>query len=415
MTAEIVSVGTELLMGQIADTNAQHLGSLLPELGIAHHYRQTVGDNQARLVASLRHALSRSDVVFTIGGLGPTQDDLTRDGIAEALGATLVRDEEIAEKLRKLFALRNLPWSESQLRQAMLPEGAVPIDNPNGSAPGLICEKDGKIVIALPGPKGEFVPMVDGPIRAFLAERSTGQIIHSRLLKVCALGESAVEDRIRPLMAGENPTLAPYAKPGEVHLRLTARAKSVDEADRMLDPLEAEVRDALGWTVFGADDQTLESVCLSRLAERTLTLATAESVTGGGVGARITDVPGASKVFRGGIVAYDVDAKANLLGVPRDLVAKFGPVSRECAGAMASGARSALGADVAIALTGNAGPTPDTDGKPVGLVYVALATPGQTYVEEHRFRSTRDVTRRRAGQVALTLLYRWLSSALDPA
>lgn len=415
MTAEIVSVGTELLMGQIADTNAQHLGSLLPELGISHHCRQTVGDNHVRLVAALRLALSRSDVVFTIGGLGPTQDDLTREGIAGALGLSLERDEAIAEKLRKLFALRNLPWSESQLRQAMVPRGATPVENPNGSAPGLICEQDGKIVIALPGPKGEFVPMVEGPIRAFLAERSTGQVIHSRLLKVCALGESAVEDRIRALMAGENPTLAPYAKPGEVHLRMTARATSVEAADRMLDPLEAEVRGALGWTVFGADAQTLESVCLDRLADRGLTLATAESVTGGGVGARITDVPGASRVFRGGIVAYDVDAKTKLLGVPPDLLAEFGPVSRECAEAMAAGARSALGADVSIALTGNAGPTADSDGKPVGLVYVALATPGRTYIEEHRFRSTREVTRRRAGQVALTLLYRWLSSALESA
>jgi len=415
MIAEIVSVGTELLMGQIADTNAQYLGALLPELGISHHARQTVGDNQARLVAALRLALSRSDVVFTIGGLGPTQDDLTRDGIAEALGVPLEHDETIAEKLRKLFALRGLSWTENQLRQAMVPQGGQPVENPNGSAPGLICEQNGKVVIALPGPKGEFIPMVEGPIRAYLAARFTGQVIHSRLLKVCALGESTVEARLGGLMEGANPSLAPYAKPGEVHLRLTASASDRDAADRLLDPLEASIRGELGWTVFGVDDQTLESVCLDRLAERELSLAVAESVTGGGLGARITDVAGASRVFRGGIVAYNADVKVRLLGLAQDLLDQHGPVSRECAAAMADGARSVLSADVALATTGNAGPTADTDGKPVGLVFVALATPDGTFVEEHRFRSTREVARRRTGQVALTLLYRWLCGKLEQA
>ncbi len=242
MIAEIVSVGTELLMGQIADTNAQYLGKILPELGISHHHRQTVGDNLDRFEAELRLALSRSDIVFTIGGLGPTEDDLTRDGIATVMDVEMDLDEEYSEKLRKLFALRNLPWLKSQNRQAMCPVGATMIENPNGSAPGLICPVGGKSIIALPGPRGEFIPMVDGPVMDFLRSLSTGLVIHSRILRVCAMGESMVENKLGDLMARANPSVAPYAKLGEVHLRLTASAPTLPQAEELLDPVEAEVR-----------------------------------------------------------------------------------------------------------------------------------------------------------------------------
>lgn len=410
--AEIVSVGTELLLGQIVDSNAQHLGILLPELGISHYHRQTVGDNLERASDAVRLALGRSDIVFTIGGLGPTEDDLTRDAVAHALGVELEYMPEVAEQLSRLFASRNIPWTESQRRQAMRPVGATVIENPNGSAPGLICGSGGKWVICLPGPKAEFIPMVDGPVREFLATLNSGTVIHSRLLRICGMGESMVEARLAEILHGDNPSAATYAKPAEVHVRLTAQAPSVKEANFVLDPAEAKVRDILGWHVFGSDDTSLEAVCLSRLRERELTLATAESITGGGLGAQITEVPGASSTFLGSIVAYSGTLKTELLGVPLELLSSHGPVSRECASAMALAARDRTGADVVLSTTGNAGPTADIDGKPVGLVYVGLAINGGIWVEEHNFRSRRAETRRRTQQVALTLLYKWLCGEL---
>ncbi|MCO5296454.1 MAG: competence/damage-inducible protein A [Fimbriimonadaceae bacterium] len=405
MTAEIVSVGTELLMGQIADTNAQALGRMLPELGISHHFRQTVGDNLGRLTEALRLALGRSDIVFTIGGLGPTEDDLTRDGIAAALGVELVHDPEIEAGIRKIFEDRRLKWTESQRRQAMRPACAEALANPNGTAPGLFCRLGGKIVVAMPGPKGEF-----GPMLALVRDRlGTGDsVIHSRILRVAGMGESAVEDRIRAELASANPSVAPYAKPGEVHLRLTARAASTAEADAMLDPLEERIRGLLGDAVFGVDDQTLESVVLAMLREAGQTLAVAESCTGGGLGARLTSVPGASDVFLGGVITYANEAKARLLDVPLPVLEGAGAVSEECAEAMAAGARGSLGADWAVSITGIAGPDGGTEAKPVGTVWIAIAGPGRTKAHEFQFRGTREDIRGRSSQMALTLLRRAL-------
>lgn len=412
VTAEIVSIGTELLMGQIADTNAQHLGKLLPELGIGHYRRQTVGDNLERAVEAIRLAMSRADVVFTIGGLGPTEDDLTREAVAAAMAVELELVPEIAEKLRKMFALRNLPWTEAQNRQAMKPAGSIVVENPNGSAPGLICSSGACHVICLPGPRSEFIPMVEGPVREFLESLDPGSVIHSRVLRVCGMGESVVEERLRALVHSSNPTAATYAKPAEVHVRLTASAPDSESANRLLDPLDAAVRAALGWCVFGADDVTLEAACLSLLEERNFCVGTAESITGGGLGAQLTRVSGAGTAFRGSIVAYLPELKTKLLGVPAELLESEGPVSAACAEAMARGARETLGCDVALSTTGNAGPTSDVDGKPVGLVYVGLSTPDGTWSEEFRFRSRREETRIRTQQVALTLLYRWLRDQL---
>lgn len=404
-TCEIISVGTELLMGQIADTDAQAIGQMLPELGIAHYHRQTVGDNRDRLVSALRLALNRADVVITIGGLGPTEDDLTREAIADALGLPLEVDEAFAAALRRMFAMRNLPWVESQLQQAERPAGAEFIDNPNGSAPGLWCLHGSQVIVAMPGPPGEFLPMLHGPVRErLIAEFSSGEPLFSRVLKVCRLGESVVEDRLRDLLGSTNPTIAPYAKPGEVHLRLTARGDAA-----LLDPLAAEVRSRLGNMVFGQDDDTLESVVLDLARMRGWTVGVAESITGGLVGARLTSISGASDAFMGGIIAYTPAQKRSLLGVDGALLAGEGPVSAACALAMADGCRVRLGVDLCIATTGNAGPTSDVDDKPVGLTYVAVATPEGSKVEEFKFRGTRDGNRVRATQAALTLAYQTLS------
>jgi nicotinamide-nucleotide amidase len=406
MKAEIVSVGTELLLGQIADTDAQHLGQLLPQLGIAHTNRQTVGDNLQRLTDAIRLALSRSDIVFTIGGLGPTQDDLTRDGIAAALDDVLVQDDELEAQLKRIFRERRFAWVDSQLRQAMRPNCAKPIANPNGTAPGLICEKEGKVVIALPGPRGEFVPMADGPVREYLARLATGGVIVSRLLRTCGVGEGIVEDKIKDLLASENPTIAPYAKIGEVHLRVTARAKSRQGAEALIEPMEAEVRSRLGEAVYGLDDVSLEEVVLERLRSFGATLALAESCTGGGLGARLTAVAGASDVVVGGIVSYSNEVKEQVLGVDRALLAEGGPgaVSDECARQMASGVRAKLGATYGVSITGIAGPSGGSEEKPVGTVYAAVATPDGVHSEHYRFRSTREGVRERSVQSALVLL-----------
>jgi nicotinamide-nucleotide amidase len=404
MTAEIVSVGTELLLGQIVDTHAPTMARILADCGIACTHRQTVGDNLPRAVAALNDALRRADVVITIGGLGPTQDDLTREAIAEALGDTLESVPEELEKLRKLFALRKFHWVETNARQAMKPTSGRMIDNPNGTAPGLICEKDGKVVIALPGPRNEFDPMAGGAVREFLCRLEGGQVIHSRILRICGMGESLVEEKIRPLMEGLNPTVAPYAHPGEVHLRITARAASREIADRMIEPVEQKIRAILGDHVYGADTTSLEEAIIDILRERDQNVSVAESITGGLLGSRLTSVAGSGDAFLGGVISYAVSVKEAVLGVPHEVLERFGPVSPECAEEMALAAKRITGSDYAVSLTGNAGPTSDADGKPVGLVYIAVASPRGVTVEEVGLGGSRDDIRTRAAFTALTNL-----------
>jgi len=403
MTAEIVSVGTELLLGQIVDTHAPVMARLLAECGISCTRRTTIGDNWDRLVGSLKEALDRSDLVVTIGGLGPTVDDLTRDGIAAALDDKLIRVPEYEAKLRDFFGARNIEWNPSTARQADRPECGRMVDNPNGTAPGLICEKNGKVVIALPGPKGEFDPMARGPVREYLEHLQGGGVIHSRVLRIVGMGESSVETRVRPLMDGENPTVAPYAQTGEVHLRLTAKAKDREEGERMLDPVEAEIRSLLGNHVYGINEQVLESAVIDLLVSHSQTVAVAESMTGGLLGARLSASPGSSRAFLGGAIVYTVKAKTEL-GVDENLIKTAGPVSAEVAKALAEATRTRYEATYGIAITGNAGPAPDIDGKPIGLTYISIATPTGTQVSEHRYRGIREDIRHRATQEALAQL-----------
>jgi len=401
--AEIVSVGTELLLGQILDTHAPTMARILAECGIGCRRRTTVGDNFDRLVETLREALARADVVVTIGGLGPTMDDLTREGIAAALGEGLVRETQYEQELRQWFAARNFPFAESNSKQADRPESGRFIPNPNGTAPGLLCEKNGKVVVALPGPKGEFDPMANGFVRDYF-ERLGGGVIHSRVLRVIGIGESQAEKMVAHLMASENPTVAPYAHTGEVHLRLTAHAATKAEADALIEPMHAKIAEILGANLFGTDSTTLEQSVIESMSERNATLAVAESMTGGQLGQRLTTVPGASKVFLGGIIAYSVPAKEQFLDIPAGLLAQFGPVSAECAAAMADSARTKLGATYGLSITGNAGPTADVDSKPVGTVFLALSGPNGTEVREEKYRGVREDIQRRATQTALSWL-----------
>ena len=404
MTAEIVSVGTELLLGQIVDTHAPTMARILADCGIGCRRRQTVGDNLDRLVEALNVALARADLVITIGGLGPTQDDLTREGIAAALDEDLALDPDYEKTLREIFAVRRFTWVESNIRQAMRPPSGRFLDNPNGTAPGLLCEKGGKVVIALPGPRNEFNPMAEGVVRAYLERVQGGKVIHSRTLRVCGLGESLVEEKIRHLMQGDNPSVAPYAHPAEVHLRLTASAGSVAEAEKLLDPMETQIRKVLGNAIYGVNDQTLESAVIDRLRMTGQSLALAESLTGGWLGMRLTSVAGASDVFRGGVISYTGEAKRELLGVSQETLSQFGPVSEECSREMAAGCRNRFGATIGVSLTGNAGPTSDKDGKPVGLVFIGIAQPDKVQVWDYRFRGSREDIRQRSTQIALVKL-----------
>lgn len=400
MTAETVAVGTELLLGDVTDTNSAELGKVLAEFGVFHLHRQTVGDNWKRLAEAVKLALSRSDIVFTIGGLGPTQDDVTRDGIASALRDQLVHDPVLESEIRAKLESRRVPWAESQARQAMRPASATAIDNPNGTAPGLICRKDGKVVIAMPGPRGEFVPMLLGPVSDYLRSVSDG-VIHSRTVKIVGMGESIVEHKLRDLMDSDDPTVAPYAKTGEVHLRVTSRASTREEAEHRVAPIVQEIESRLGVVVYGYDADTIESSILASLRQRGETLAVAESCTGGGLGERITSVPGSSDVFLGGVISYSNALKAVLLGVSQQTLDKHGAVSEECAREMAEGVRNKTGATWAIAITGIAGPDGGSEDKPVGLVYTAVAGPDETTVDRNIFPGTRETVRERAAKWSL--------------
>jgi nicotinamide-nucleotide amidase len=405
LRAEIVSVGTELLLGQIINTDAAYLAKALSEVGISIYRRVTVGDNMDRLLAALKQALDDADIVLTIGGLGPTMDDITRDGLAVAMGDTLRFDEGIAARLREFFTRRGMPVLESNLRQAMVPTNGRALDNPNGTAPGLLFELNGKIGIALPGPPNEFNPMVDNIVVPYLRAK-TGNVgtIRSLVLRVAGMGESLVEDKVKDLMLDANPTVAPYAKVGEVHLRVTARADTAAEADALIAERAALVRQRLGEVVYGENDETLERAVVARLRELGQTVSTAESCTGGLVAQRITDVPGSSAVFLGGVVAYSNEAKTDLVGVPADLIARVGAVSREVAAALAEGARRRFGSTYGIGITGIAGPDGGTPEKPVGLVYIAVATPDGCDVEQANFIGSRQVVRTRSAQTALNML-----------
>lgn len=406
MTAEIVSVGTELLLGDTVDTNAAALGKAFARSGIRHVRRQTVGDNLERLRVALEEALERSDLVVTIGGLGPTEDDLTRDGISAALNSPMVQDDQVLEHLKDRVRKRSYPWVESMARQAMRPECAEIIRNDFGSAPGLLCRKDGKAIIALPGPRGEFLGMLEGPVSSILQELGGGgRTIVSKTLRIVGLGESMVEERVRFLLDSENPTVAPYAKTWEVHLRITAFGDDEKSARKLIKPAEESARLELGDNIYGEDDESLPEVVVRLLKERGETVAAGESCTGGLLCGALTDVKGASGVLRGGVVAYVADAKIAHLNVSAETILEHTVYSPEVAVEMAQGSRDRFGATWGLGITGVAGPEPDGNTKP-GRVWIALAGPDQVLHETFRFPGDRESVRHRAVAAALNLLRR---------
>ena len=391
MSAEIISVGTELLLGEIANTDAQYVSECLSELGIDLYYHTVVGDNPGRLTDVLRLARSRSNLIITTGGLGPTYDDLTKEVICKTLDLPLELHEPSLERMRGFFADTGREMTENNVKQAYLPRGCTVFDNDWGTAPGCAAEADGVTVVMLPGPPRECRPMMKERVMPYLRARSEKAIVSSEV-RIFGMGESAVEALLRDKMEHAlNPTIAPYCKDGEVMLRVTASAACEAEARAMLPPVVAELKSVLGDVVYGVDVGSLEESVVALLAERGLTMACAESCTGGLVAKRITDIPGSSAVFLGGVVSYANDVKRDVLGVPERLLREYGAVSRPVAAYMARNTAKLTGADVAVALTGIAGPSGGSAEKPVGLVYAGLTLRGATCVQELRLGGrTRD-------------------------
>ena len=379
-TAEIIAVGTELLLGNIANTNAQDISQALSAVGVNVFWHTVVGDNPQRLKEALDIARKRADVIITTGGLGPTYDDLTKQTICEAFGKPLVFHPDILETIRVFFERNaHIKMPENNRPQAELPEGCVVFDNPVGTAPGCAFEADGVHVLMMPGPPFEMLTMLRRCAIPYLRGISH-EVILSHDIMTFGLGESPMEELLRDKMQQmENPSLATYAKPSEVRLRATAKAATAEEAEEMLAPVVKEMTEFLGNYVYGVDVPGLEDVCMRELKVRGWTMATAESCTGGRIAERLTALPGVSAVYRGGVVSYWSSVKQGVLGVPQEILDAYGAVSEECAKAMAEGARTVTGADIAVSVTGVAGPDPDERGVEVGIVYIGLATPDGTF------------------------------------
>ncbi len=389
------------------DTNAAFMSQRLAEIGVDVHFRHTVGDNLGRIVSVLELALSRSDAVLICGGLGPTQDDLTRESVAEVTERPLTLVAEAEERLRELFARRGYAFTRNNLKQATVPEGGRLLENTCGTAPGLLVEHRGKLLIAVPGPPPEMREMMEREVLPRLRERLGEHVtpVFSRVLRMADIGESSLVAQIDDIIRAQtDPTVAPYAKPGEVTLRLATKAASEEEAAPKLDGLERRLRQRVGDHIYGVDEETMEVAVGRALREAGATIAVAESCTGGLICSRITDVAGSSDYFLGGVVAYANDTKECVLGVPHETLVEHGAVSEPTALAMARGVRERLGADYAVATTGIAGPGGGTDEKPVGLVYLAVADADGAVCLEQNWPGTREQFKWRVSQYALNLV-----------
>lgn len=407
MTVEFICVGTELLLGNIVNTNAAFLAERCARLGLSCYYQTVVGDNEERLAQTLRAAMDRSDIVILSGGLGPTEDDLTKEVAAEVCGRELLPHEPSRQAIERFFARKGITPTENNWKQVMLPEGAVVLDNPNGTAPGIIMETEGARVILLPGPPNELCPMFEDSVAPYL-EKLTEQVICSQTVKICGVGESRAETMVKDLIdAQTNPTIATYAKTGEVHIRVTAAAEDKKAASKLIKPVVKELKSRFGNDIYTTDeDITLERAVADLLLANELTVTCAESCTGGLLSARLINVPGISDVYKSGVVTYSNKAKRRLLNVKKSTLQKYGAVSEQIAGEMAKGAALLSKADVTVAITGIAGPDGGTEEKPVGLVYIACDVKGRLTVSKNNFSGNRSKVRESAVAAALVLMRR---------
>ncbi|MBF2005861.1 MAG: competence/damage-inducible protein A [Chlorogloeopsis fritschii C42_A2020_084] len=412
MSAEIICVGTELLLGNILNSNSQYLAIELAKLGIPHYYQTVVGDNPQRLKHVIEIASQRAEILIFTGGLGPTPDDLTCETLADFFGVPLVERPEIIEDIARKFQQRNRTMTPSNRKQALIPKGAEILPNPTGTAPGIIWQpRPGLTIFTFPGVPSEMQRMWEETAVPYLKSQGWGkEIIYSRMLKFWGIGESALAEKVAAYLKLPNPTVAPYASKGEVKLRVSAKATSETEAQELIAPVEKQLQEIAGLDYYGADDDTLASVVGHNLRKTGETLSVAESCTGGGLGQMLTEVSGSSDYFWGGIISYDNSVKERLLGVNPEDLAKFGAVSATVAEQMALGVRSRLGTSWGLSITGIAGPGGGTQTKPVGLVYIGLAGPNGVESFEYRFGTgrSRSFVRHLSACTALDLLRRKL-------
>jgi len=406
MIIEIISTGTELLLGQIVNTNAPYLARRLNELGFDVLFQSTVGDNRERMTQVLSVALARADVIITTGGLGPTQGDITKEVTAALLGRKLYLHEPSLDHIKCFFTRRNLNMSDNNLRQAMIAEGALVLKNSFGLAPGTVVETEKNTVIHLPGPPYEMEGMFEQEVAPYLIQRFGDQgVIFSKTLRSFGLGESALEEEIKDLIkAQNNPTIALLVRGGEITVRITAKASDQQSAQKLIDDMEQKIRSRIDKYVFGINDETQELVTGRLLAAKKLTVALAESCTGGLVTNRLTDIPGSSEYLTGSVVCYSNAAKISAVGVPASTLEEFGAVSSQAAQAMASGIRNLFASDIGIGITGIAGPGGATDDKPVGLVFIALADKKAMQCHQYNFIGDRMAIKQRTANTALSLI-----------
>jgi nicotinamide-nucleotide amidase len=393
MSAEIICVGTEMLLGNILNSNAQYLAIQLAKLGIPHYYQTVVGDNPERLKHVIEIAIQRAEILIFTGGLGPTPDDLTCETIADFFGTPLVERPEIIEDIARKYVQRGRQMTPSNRKQALIPKGAEILPNPAGTAPGIIWQpQPGLTIFTFPGVPSEMQQMWEETAVPYLRNLGWGkEIIYSRMLKFWGIAESALAEKVAAYLNLTNPTVAPYASKGEVKLRISAKAASEAEAQELISPVQKQLQDIAGLHYYGADDDTLASVVGELLRSAGETLSVAESCTGGGLGQMLTEISGSSDYFWGGVISYDNSVKVNLLGVNAEDLAKFGAVSATVAEQMALGVRSRLGTSWGLSITGIAGPTGGTETKPVGLIYIGLANPnGEVESFEHRWGAGRS-------------------------
>lgn len=407
MKAEIMAIGTEILLGDIVNTNAQFLSKELASLGVGVYHQSVVGDNPERILEGFDNAFKNCDTIITTGGLGPTKDDLSKELAAKYFGMEMNLRENLLCDLEAYFKKNNFEMTENNRKQCYFPDEAIILPNPNGTAPGAIFEKDGKRIILLPGPPREMKPMFINHVVPYLSKFTDG-IIVSKILRVFGIGESKMEDLVSDLLDNENPTVAPYAKNVDVILRVTAKGKDEEEAKKLIEPMEKEIRSRLGYNIYGEGETSLEEVVGKLLVDKKMTISTAESCTGGMVAATLINYPGISEVFMEGAVTYSNEAKMRRLGVKQETLDNFGAVSEECAREMAEGIAKAANTRIGVSTTGLAGPDGGTNKKPVGLVYIGLSIDGETKVKKFNFKASRQRVRTRTMMILLDWIRREL-------
>ena len=390
MIGELINVGTEILIGDIVNTNAQYISKELSNIGFSIYYHTTVGDNPNRLKETLQNSLNRSDVVILTGGLGPTQDDLTKEILAEILGVELVLDQKIYDGItERIYKSGYSQVTQNNYKQAYIPKGASPIPNSNGTAPGILAEMDNKSIILLPGPPREMIPMFEQKVLPYLMKK-TDTKFYSNYYKITSIGESAVEDRLLDLIDKQkNPTIATYAKPGEVLIRVTANEESREEVESLLQNYDVVIKERFGQNIYAFEDLSLQEAVGKSLVEKNVTISIAESCTAGQIASRLSEFPGISQSLHSGIVCYSNEAKIRFVGVQQKTLDEYGAVSEEVAREMLQGLYEKNKTDIVVATTGIAGPGGGSEDKPVGTVYIGILYKGQYTVTRHQFRGDR--------------------------